>query len=162
MDPIKGKDMQQQADTTQHQELAQIEYAYARSVGADVWTEDSLAAYLSDRETPLGAVIARAIIERPPASQFVPDADGVIEAMAEQVQGSDYSEWADDFPEVSEEARKELETLLDPIRAWADRHCSVSFFTVSGVKPYTVTADDIAAAEQYRLEETQRAAAAGL
>ncbi|MBD8671590.1 hypothetical protein [Pseudomonas lurida] len=151
-----------ESSTTAPLAPAQIEYAYARSVGADIWIDDSLAAYLSDGETSVGAVIARGVIERPSASRFVPDAGEMIEAMGEQAQCSDYSEWADDFPSVSDEALAELEALLEPIRAWADRRCPVSFFTVSGAEPYTVTADDIAAAEQYRLEETERAAAAGL
>ena len=140
-------------------QISKPEYAYAKSVTADVWSEDSLAAYLSDRMTPVGTVIARAIIERPSASLFVPDADGIIEAMAEDVQGSDYSEWADDFPTVSDEAMSELTLLLEPINAWANRHCSVSFFTVVQPQSYNVTAADIADAEEYRRAEEQRAAA---
>ncbi|WP_219096252.1 hypothetical protein [Pseudomonas sp. UMAB-40] len=136
------------------------EYAYARRVEADVWVDDSLAAYLSDGEALVGTVIARAIIERPQASHFLPDADKIIEVMAEEAQGSDYSEFADDFPTVSDEAQKELEALLEPLKAWADRHCSVSFFSVTQPEPYTVTATDIAAAEQYRRDEVQRAEAA--
>lgn len=140
-------------------QLNKPEYAYAKSVTSDTWSNDSLAAYLSDRMIPVGTVIARAIIERPPASQFVPDADGVIEAMADDVQGSDYSEWADDFPSVSDEAMSELTLLLEPIKAWANRHCSVSFFTVVQPQPYTVTDSDIADAEEYQRAEEQRAIA---
>lgn len=140
------------------QKAAEVEYAYARNVKSEAWTDDSLAAYLSDMEAPVGAVIGRAIIERPSASHFVPDADAVIEAMADDAQGSDYSEWVDDFPSASPEALKELTKLLEPVKSWADRHCPVSFFTVSGAEPYTVTAEDIAAAQAYRAEEDARVA----
>lgn len=132
------------------------EYAYARRTEADVWTDDSLAAYLSDGECVEGSVIARAIIERPAASHFLPDANDIIEAMAEDAQTSDYSEFADDFPTVSDDALEELTRLLEPLKAWADRHCSVSFFTVAQPEQYIVTAGDIAAAEKYREEESQR------
>lgn len=143
--------------TVDAKQISSPQYAYAKSVTDDVWSDDSLAAYLSDRTTPVGAVIARATIERPSAGQFVPDADGIIEAMSEDVQGSDYSEWADDFPTASDEAMKELTLLLEPLQAWADRHCSVSFFTVMDPQPYTVTAADIADAEEYRRAEELRA-----
>lgn len=138
------------------------EYAYARSVNADVWTDDSLAAYLSDGITPAGAVIARAIIERPSASHFLPDANKLLEVMTEEAEGSDYSEFVEDFPEVSAEALAELSQLLEPLKAWADRHCRVSFFSVTQAEPYTVTEADIAAARQYSLEEIRCAETAGL
>lgn len=61
---------------------------------------------------------------RPKASEFVPDADSIIDTMMEHAY-DEVGDFADDFPGVSKEAEAELEALL---QSWADKHCSVSFW----------------------------------
>lgn len=78
---------------------------------------------------------------KPDAGDFV-DADRVIDDMTDaawDVAG----EFAEDFPEVSAEARQELNELLE---GWARKHCEVNFYTVTDVQPYTITQADINAA----------------
>lgn len=81
-------------------------------------------------------------VERPSNSFFFPDADDVIDHMADQAYdyGNEYA--ADYLDVVSDEAKAELneqlETLLD---AWCVKHgVSPDFYQVGGVKEYPVPA----------------------
>jgi hypothetical protein len=66
------------------------------------------------------------------------DADDVIENLA--CRGSDEGgEWADDYPDVSPEAKAELQTYLE---AWARKHAPASFYTVTNVREYVLTYED--------------------
>lgn len=62
-----------------------------------------------------------------PASAYVPDADWVVEQMAETADGGEASE---EFPEVSDEAKEKLNKLLE---AWADENVKVNFWVSDGV-----------------------------
>lgn len=75
------------------------------------------------------------------------DAETVIENAAERAyeEGGDYAE---DFGDVSKEAVAELDALLT---AWANKHCSVNFYTVHAPKKMAVTAEQ--AAEYSESEE---------
>lgn len=128
-----------------------IEYCYAMGPADDRWSSDSLAAYVSDRELAVGAVIQRAVVSRSSASSFLPDADDVIEHMANAAHDEN-SEFADGFPDATKEHEAELERLLKPLQSWANRTFDVNFYTVlkKDVEAYTVTADDVAAGEAYR------------
>lgn len=61
-----------------------------------------------------------------PASAYVPDANWVAEQMAETADGGEASA---EFPEVSDEAKKKLDALLE---AWADENVPVNFWVADG------------------------------
>jgi uncharacterized protein YfdQ (DUF2303 family) len=89
-----------------------------------------------------GWVVSFGTAHKPDAADFV-DADRVIDDMGDAA--SDVGgEFAEDFPSVSPEARKELNDFLE---AWARKHCEVTFFTVDNVQKYTITQADIDAAD---------------
>jgi hypothetical protein len=127
------------------------EYCYALGPADERWSSDSLASYVSDHELTVGAVIKRAVISRSSASSFLPDADDVIEHMANAADDEN-SEFADGFPNETKEQKAELERLLKPLQAWADRTFDVSFYAVENdsIESYVVTAEDVAAGEAYR------------
>lgn len=79
--------------------------------------------------------------------RFLPEAHDVIDHMADQVSDSDASEYADHYPEVDDEARAALEVALEPLKAWARKHCQPDFFTVKDVTPYILTEEDVRAAK---------------
>jgi hypothetical protein len=76
---------------------------------------------------------------RPAPESYVPDPEWVIEHMAEGA-GDEGGEAADEFPDVSAEAKAELDALLT---AWARKHVKVSFWIGVGdpeyVEPKTST-----------------------
>lgn len=65
---------------------------------------------------------------KPPASRFIHDADYIIEAMGERAY-DECGECAEEFPDVTDEAKAELNAFLD---AWADKHCEVRFWMADG------------------------------
>lgn len=105
-------------------------------------------AQADERSMNKGAVIYRGEARKQKPSHYVPDADDIVSHMFERA--SDDSEHADSFPDVTKEQEEQLEILLEPIRAWADRYCDVKFYEVVDIQPYTVTAEDVAAAAAYR------------
>lgn len=127
------------------------EYCYSMGPADDRWSDDGLAAFVSDRELPMGAVIQRGVISRRSASSFLPDANDVIEHMANAAD-DDNSEFADGFPNTTKEQEAELARLMKPLEAWADRTFDVNFYTVAGdsIESYIVTAEDVVAGEAYR------------
>lgn len=125
-----------------------VEYAYGDHQHTEQWTDDGVAAYVGDRELAEGAVIYRGVIHRNKASDYVPDADDIVQHMNERA--TDESEFADNFPEIDADQVKELDKLLEPVGAWFDRHCRVGFYEVREIQPYTVTAEDVAAGVTYR------------
>lgn len=75
--------------------------------------------------------------ERPTMGELC-SADDVIETMADRANDI-AGEYAEDFPDVTKEAKDELNALLV---AWMEKHCNVNFYTVTNVKPYVLTAAD--------------------
>jgi hypothetical protein len=69
------------------------------------------------------------------------DADDVIEQLACRAY-DESGEFAEDYPEVSEEAKAELDELL---AAWARKHCTPTFYLINNVREYEITAEDLAA-----------------
>ncbi|WP_250501938.1 hypothetical protein [Caballeronia sp. AZ7_KS35] len=67
------------------------------------------------------------------------DADDVIEMMGERAY-DEAGEWADNYPDVTPEAKAELDALL---LAWMEKHAKPSFYTVVNAHEYTVTAEDL-------------------
>lgn len=127
-----------------------VDYAYGPKEHCDDWSNDSLACYVGDRELVAGTVIYRGTTHHATPSSFLPDIDDVINHMANQAH--DHSEYADHFPDLTKEQQAELENMMEPMRAWVDRHCEVKFYEVRNIEPYTVTPEDVAAGEAYRLQ----------
>lgn len=80
-------------------------------------------------------------VEHPSNSQFFPDAGDVIDHMANQAYdyGGEYAEY---YPDVSDEAKEELNVqLVALLEAWCQKHeVSPSFYQVSNVKEYPIPA----------------------
>lgn len=77
--------------------------------------------------------------KKPPSAYDLCDADLVLEQIqcsADDIGG----EYAEDFSDVSQEAKDELGNIL---AAWVTKHCNINFWTVKNIKEYIVTADDI-------------------
>lgn len=127
------------------------EYCYSMGPADERWSDDGLAAFVSDHELTMGAVIRRGVISRRSASSFLPDANDVIEHMGNAAE-DDNSEFADGFPNETKEQEAELERLLVPLKAWADRTFDVSFYSVlsDSIESYVLTAEDVVAGEAYR------------
>lgn len=78
------------------------------------------------------------------AAYFMPDTDHILD-QAEESAYDFAGEWADDFGrDVPKEARQELEKFL---AEWANKHLRVNFYQLEDVKPYTLTAEDVASAK---------------
>lgn len=74
----------------------------------------------------------------PDAASYI-DADSVIEQMGERAM-DDCGECAEDYPDVTAEARRELD---DALKAWARKHCTPRFWQVRNVREYVLTAEDV-------------------
>lgn len=127
-----------------------IEYAYAKAAPSDNWSNDSLASVVSDNDLKAGDVIQRGVTSKSTASSFLPDIDDVVNHMANQA--SSESEFADHFPDLTDKQQDELDTLMEPMRAWVDKNCDVRFYEVSKIEPYTITDADVAAGEAYKAQ----------
>lgn len=70
-------------------------------------------------------------------SAFYPDAGWVLEHMGEQAWG-EVGEYSEDYPDVSKEARDELNELLSAmLDTWCEKHgVSPQFYRVSNSKCY--------------------------
>jgi hypothetical protein len=75
--------------------------------------------------------------EHDPASFF--DADDILESAGERAY-DEGGEWADDWPDVTPEARTELDDFLT---AWFRKHATCHFYTVVNVKEYAITEQDL-------------------
>ena len=67
--------------------------------------------------------------------------DDILEMMGERAY-DESGESADNYPDVTKEAREELSALL---LAWMEKHAKPTFYRVVNVRPYTMTAEDLAA-----------------
>lgn len=66
-------------------------------------------------------------------------ADDVMDMIGERAYDV-VSEFNEDYPDVSKEAREELETLLHD---WIRKHAPINFYHVKNVQKYIVTAEDL-------------------
>jgi hypothetical protein len=66
--------------------------------------------------------------------------DDVLEMMGERAY-DECGESAENYPDVTKEAREELDALL---MAWMEKHAKPTFYRVVNVRPYTLTAEDLA------------------
>lgn len=75
-----------------------------------------------------------------PAAEQLCDADDIIEMIGERAHDIG-GEYAEDFPDVSKEAKAELTAML---ANWIAKHCPPTFYTVGSIKPYTLLENDFA------------------
>lgn len=84
------------------------------------------------------------IVERGERSYTDPaewvDADDVIENLACRG-GDEGGEWAEDYPDITKQAKAELQDFLDQ---WARKYAKPTFYGVRNVTEYTLTAEDLA------------------
>ncbi|SDU62169.1 hypothetical protein [Pseudomonas mediterranea] len=91
----------------------------------------------------VGDKIYRATECKDDPAGFLPDANQITEIMWDNAASSDAGEWVEDYPLLRGEASRDLETALEPLKAWARKFCQPDFFTVKDVAQYTVTAEDV-------------------
>lgn len=72
------------------------------------------------------------------------DADGVIEMIGERAYDQ-VGEFADGYPDVTPEAKAELEALLAD---WIEKHAKPTFYSVINVREHIITAADMEGREQ--------------
>jgi hypothetical protein len=91
-------------------------------------------------ELKAGAVVYVGTTVRQTSSSYIDDADDIIERMGERAYDK-HGEFAEDFPDVTKESKDELTAFLV---AWADKYCEARFWGVENIRPYTITAEDLA------------------
>lgn len=108
------------------------------SADEEDFNSTSLGALLDNNDhLVVGSTVWSGEAAKPELSELC-SAQDVIETMADRA--SDIAgEHADDYPDVSAEAKAKLDALLC---AWIAEHCPPSFYTVTNVQPHTLTADD--------------------
>lgn len=74
----------------------------------------------------------------PCASDFVPDAEHIVEYMYDRAYDN-HGEWVEDNLTVSKDAEAELEAFL---KEWAVRNVKVTFYDVRNVKTRLLTEED--------------------
>lgn len=116
------------------------------------WNHDSLADLIRENTEhdgtcaiQVGTIVWRGLKKFDDPADFVPGADDIINTMANNAASSDGGEFADDYPNVTEEAQAELNEYLI---AWARKHAPVTgFYGVVDIELYTVTSDDLESAK---------------
>lgn len=109
------------------------------STDEETYSYDTLGELLDCNELVAGDIVyVGHAIDHDPTWWF--DADQVIEAIGEAAHG-DAGEHAEDYPDVTDEAKAELQTLLD---AWITKHCTPSFYRVENSRQYVLTDEDVA------------------
>lgn len=88
-----------------------------------------------------GDVVHVGEADHPETRQLI-DAEDVMDQMTDRAWDI-AGEYAEDYPDVSKEAKAELDQLLE---AWIAKHCPLEFFVVKNAKKYTLTAADLEAA----------------
>lgn len=66
------------------------------------------------------------------AAEFMLDVDFILEETAQRAH-DEVGEVSDDFPDVTDDAKKELEALL---KTWADKNIKCEFWTADGTAEY--------------------------
>lgn len=109
------------------------------SVDQEDFNARSLAELIENNiELHAGQIVYVGTAISPTADQLC-DADDLIEMMGDRAHDIG-GEYADDYPDVSQEAKTELNALL---ASWVTRHCPPSFYTVGGIKQYKLLESDL-------------------
>lgn len=120
----------------------------AWSLNGEEYTRDSLAELITNEEVEAGATVWRGTARSPDPADYV-DAEDVIDAIADRA-WQKAGEFAEGYPNVSDEAREQLQAMLE---SWAREHARPDFFLIEDGKKYTVTAEDVAAAREGKSDE---------
>ena len=113
---------------------------YVWSRNDEDYRHNELSDLINYEELQAGDVVYRGIMKGYEPSRFVPDASWIVEQMNEQACDVG-GEWAESWPEPSDEACAELDSLL---KDWANKNCGpCTFYTVEKTEPYTITEDDM-------------------
>lgn len=113
---------------------------YVWSSNEEDFRFDDLEDLIDCEDLQAGVTVYRGIRNGFSPSNFVPDASWVVEQM-EELAYDRADEHAEGWPEVSREAKDELDTFL---KEWANKHCGpCTFYTVKDVTPYTITQEDL-------------------
>ncbi|HDV6327491.1 TPA: hypothetical protein RJR39_003584 [Burkholderia cenocepacia] len=75
----------------------------------------------------------------PVQSKRLCDADDVIDMIGERAY-DEVGEYADGYPDVTPEARAELDALL---AGWIEKHAKPTFYSVINVREHIITAEDV-------------------
>lgn len=111
------------------------------SANGEDFNYQSLRELLDSHDLNAGDVVHVGEADHPETRQLI-DAEDVIEQMTERAWDI-AGEYAMEYPDVSKEAKDELERLLE---AWITKHCPPEFFTVKNSVEYTLTTADVEAA----------------
>lgn len=109
------------------------------STDEETYNYDSLGELLDcNSELEAGTVVfVGHAVDHDPTSWF--DADQVIDAIADAAYG-EAREHAEGYPDVTDEAKAELQTFLD---AWITKHCTPAFYRVENSREYVLTLEDV-------------------
>lgn len=109
------------------------------STDEETYNYDSLGELLDCNDLVAGDTVYMGhAVNHDPTSWF--DADHVIEAIGEAAYG-EAGEHAEDYPDVTPEAKAELQTFLD---AWINKRCTPAFYAIENSREYVLTDEDVA------------------
>lgn len=91
----------------------------------------------SNKDIKAGDVVSVGV-KQPHDTNWV-DADDVISMIGERADDV-AGEYAENFPNVSEQAIAELDQFLS---SWQAKHCVASFYSVKDIVPHVITESDI-------------------
>lgn len=109
------------------------------SVDEENFNARTLDDLIDNHDLEPGAVVFRAEAAHPAPEELI-NVENILETMGEHAYDI-AGEYGEDYPDVSNEAVKELSDFLV---AWVSRHAAPTFYTVRNVQPYTITEADIA------------------
>lgn len=108
---------------------------------------DSAGPMSDDGSLQIGDIVHRGIKCYDDPADFIPDGSEITDWMWERAQHSPAAKWnAGLYPEIDDEARDALNKVLEPLKAWARKHCQPTFFIVESVTTYELTEEDVRAA----------------
>jgi uncharacterized membrane protein YvbJ len=108
------------------------------SVDEENFNARTLGDLIDNHELEVGAVVFRAEAIHPEPKELI-DVEDIIETMGERAYDI-AGEHGEDYPNVSDEAAQELTEFL---ATWIAKHAAPTFYTVTNVQRYTITADDL-------------------
>lgn len=111
----------------------------------ECWSDDnesfcyeSLGELVDNTELEVGQIVYKADAIRPDVS-FMIDSDDIVTMLNERA-CDEYGDYAEDFPNVSDDALKELDYFL---QHWINRNCDGTFYKVQNVVEYVITSEDL-------------------
>lgn len=110
------------------------------SAGREIFNFDSLSELLDSGSFEVGQTVYFGEKAAVNPTRWV-DVDIVLDALGDRAYDQ-IGEAASDYPDVSQEARDELEALLG---AWVAKHAQPTFYAVKKITEYTITQEDIGA-----------------